>query len=185
MKTIYLAGFDVFRKDAAAYGEQLKALCAADGFSGLYPLDNAVPQGLSGAEAAHWIYEANLALIRRADIMMANLDDFRGPGEPDSGTAFEVGFAVALRKPVWAYTADAGTLRDRATASVDADGTPLDARGFVVEDFGLAKNLMLACAARLVQGGPAQCLAQIAEEEKRRAAPRPRVVPTADGDDED
>lgn len=184
MKTIYLAGFDVFRNDAIAHGERLKALCAAHGFEGLYPLDNAVPASLCGAEAAHWIYEANIALIRRADLVMANLEDFRGPGEPDSGTVFEVGFAVALRKPVWAYAADAGSLRERATASVDADGTPRDARGYVVEDFGLPMNLMLACSARLVPGGPAECLAAINEEAQRRAAPRPRV-PASAADEED
>ena len=43
---------------------------------------------------------ANLEAIRAADFVMANLNDFRGPGEPDSGTAFEVGFAAALGKPV-------------------------------------------------------------------------------------
>ncbi|MGX6565373.1 Nucleoside 2-deoxyribosyltransferase [Cupriavidus necator] len=170
MKTIYLAGFDVFRKDARAWGEHLKSLCAAHGFSGLYPLDKSAPDGLSGADTARWIYDANLALLRRADMVMANLDDFRGPGEPDSGTAFEVGFAVALQKPVWAYSADAGTLRERVTVATDEDGAPLDARGFVVEDFGLGKNLMLACAAKLVQGGAAECLAAMAEAIHRRAA---------------
>jgi len=170
MKTIYLAGFDVFRKDALAHGEQLKALCAAYDFEGLYPLDKAAPAGMPGPEIARWIYDANLALIRRADMVMANLDDFRGPGEPDSGTAFEVGFAVALQKPVWAYSADAGTLLDRVAVSKDADGTALDARGFVVEDFGLAKNLMLACSVRLVAGGAKECLEAIAERARRRAA---------------
>ena len=66
---------------------------------------------------------------------------------------------VALQKPVWAYSADAGTLRARVTVATDEDGTPLDARGFVVENFGLGKNLMLACAAKLVHGGAAECLA--------------------------
>ncbi|CAQ68618.1 putative Nucleoside 2-deoxyribosyltransferase [Cupriavidus taiwanensis LMG 19424] len=162
MTTIYLAGFDVFRKDARAWGEHLKALCAAHGFTGLYPLDQSAPQGLSGPDTARWIYDANIALLRRADLVMANLDDFRGPGEADSGTAFEVGFAVALGKPVWAYSTDAGTLRERVTVATDADGTPLDARGFTVEDFGLGKNLMLACPVRLVQGGAAECLAAMA-----------------------
>ncbi|SPR99128.1 nucleoside 2-deoxyribosyltransferase [Cupriavidus taiwanensis] len=162
MTTIYLAGFDVFRKDARAWGEHLKALCAAHGFTGLYPLDQSAPEGLSGPDTARWIYDANIALLRRADLVMANLDDFRGPGEADSGTAFEVGFAVALGKPVWAYSADAGTLRERVTVATDADGTPLDARGFTVEDFGLGKNLMLACPVRLVRGGAAECLAAMA-----------------------
>lgn len=170
MKTIYLAGFDVFRKDALAWGEHLKALCAAHGFTGLYPLDKSAPQGLSGPDTARWIYDANIVLLRRADMVMANLDDFRGPGEPDSGTAFEVGFAAALQKPVWGYSSDMGTLRERATVVIDEEGRPLDARGFVVEDFGLGKNLMLACSVKLVQGGAAECLAAMAAADRRRAA---------------
>ncbi|QQE06265.1 nucleoside 2-deoxyribosyltransferase [Cupriavidus sp. ISTL7] len=162
MPTVYLAGPDVFRPDALAHGQTLKALCAQHGFTGLFPLDHQLPAGLAGEAAARWIYQANAALIRRADLVMANLDDFRGPGEPDSGTAFEVGFAVALGKPVWAYTGDPGTIVERATAGHDAEGRPLDAHGFHVEDFGLGKNLMLACSVQLVQGGPAQCLAAMA-----------------------
>lgn len=176
MKTIYLAGFDVFRKDALAWGEHLKALCARYGFEGLYPLDKAGPRGLSGPAAAQWIYDANVALIRHADIVMANLDDFRGPGEPDSGTAFEVGFAVALQKPVWGYAADAGTLLDRARVSVDDEGEARDAGGYVVENFGLPMNLMLACSVRLVTGDAEACLAAMAEADRRRAARRAQAL---------
>ena len=176
MRSIYLAGFDVFRKDARARGEHLKRLCAQHGFEGLYPLDKAAPAGLSGPATAQWIHEANIALIRRADIVMANLDDFRGSGEPDSGTAFEVGFAVALQKPVWGYAADAGALLDRVRVSTDADGEALDARGYVVEDFGLPMNLMLACSVRLVAGGAEECLAEMAEADRRRAARRAQAL---------
>ncbi len=139
MKSLYLAGFDVFREDALDWGKQLKALCAEYGFEGLYPLDKQVPAGLHGPEAARWIYDANIALIRQADMVMANLDDFRGPGEPDSGTAFEVGFAVALQKPVWGYLGDAGSLRERVGVGIDDQGRVRDARDFLVEDFGLPK----------------------------------------------
>ncbi|WP_423196235.1 MULTISPECIES: nucleoside 2-deoxyribosyltransferase [unclassified Cupriavidus] len=184
MKAIYLAGFDVFRKDARAHGERLKALCARHGFEGLYPLDKSAPAGLSGPDTARWIYEANLALIRRADIVMANLDDFRGPGEPDSGTAFEVGFAAALQKPVWAYATEGDTLRDRVTVSVDAEGNALDARGYVVEDFGLSKNLMLACSVKLVQGDAEACLAAMVEADRRRMARR-AAAEASQGDAED
>ncbi|SAL78713.1 nucleoside 2-deoxyribosyltransferase [Caballeronia telluris] len=88
---IYLAGFDVFRRNAKDYGEHLKQLCRDRGFVGLYPLDGQVPSLLQRQDAARWIYAANIELIRSADIVMANLDDFRGAGEPDCGTAFEVG----------------------------------------------------------------------------------------------
>lgn len=155
--TIYLAGFDVFRPDAAAHGERLKALCAEFGHQGLYPLDNALPDGLHGAAAARWIFEANLALIHRAGLLLANLNDFRG-AEPDSGTAFEVGYAAALGKPVWAYLDDARPLRAQI-------GAAHDAQGLAVEDFGLPRNLMLACAATLVHGDARAALQALARHQ--------------------
>lgn len=156
-KRVYLAGFDVFRTSAVEHGKTLSALCAGVGFEGLYPLDNVVPADLRGHDLARWIYHANIDLIRTADIVMANVDDFRGPGEPDSGTAFEIGFAIALGKDVWGYTQDVGTLIDRVPSAPSSFGPVCD-RGFLVEDFGLAKNLMIACAAQIVHGGPQACL---------------------------
>ena len=138
---IYLAGFDVFRRDAIEHGQYLKKLCEAHGLEGMYPFDNEVTQGLPPQETAALIYTANVAMIRECDAVLANLNVFRG-AEPDSGTAFEVGMAVALGKPVWAYFEDAGSLRDQI--SHDADG--FDAQGFQVEDFQLPQNLMLACS---------------------------------------
>ncbi|HTH58849.1 MAG TPA: nucleoside 2-deoxyribosyltransferase [Paraburkholderia sp.] len=159
---VYLAGFDVFRKDALEYGARLRVWCDDYGFDGVYPLDAEAPHDLEGPRKAAWIYRTNVHAIRRADIVMANVDDFRGPGEPDSGTAFEIGFAAALGKEIWAYTTDEGTLVERVP-SESAPGGRLCARGFVVEDFGLAKNLMIACAARIVHGDARACLAAMAE----------------------
>ncbi len=97
---VYLAGFDVFRIDAVDHGAYLKGLCREEGFLGMYPFDNEAPSNLGPAEKAAWICRANIDAIRSADMVMANLNDFRGLGEPDSGTAFEVGFAAALGKPM-------------------------------------------------------------------------------------
>jgi nucleoside 2-deoxyribosyltransferase len=160
-KRVYLAGFEVFRPDAAAYGESLKALCHAFGFEGIYPLDAAAPDTIDARDRARWIYRANIDAIGRADLVMANVTDFRGPGEPDSGTAFEIGFAVAAGKPVWAYTTDRGELRDRIPSSLTDNGR-LCEKGFLVEDFGLPKNLMIACSTRMVHGGAQACLAEMA-----------------------
>jgi nucleoside 2-deoxyribosyltransferase len=166
---IYLAGFDVFRPDAAEHGEHLKALCIERGFTGLYPSDSGLPAGLSPQVAARWICDANLALIRAADAVMANLNDFRGAGEPDTGTAFEVGFAVALGKPVWGYRSDELPLVARAAVRTDEEAA-FCSRGFIVEDFGLPLNLMLACTVELIVGDAATCLDAI--REALRAAPR-------------
>lgn len=162
MKKIYLAGFDVFRPDALAHGERLKLACRAHGLEGLYPLDNQAPSDLAPRALAQWIYDANTALIRQADAVMAHLNPFRGD-EPDSGTAFEVGYAIALGKPVWAYVDHAETLVQRvATASADDPPRHVDAQGYTVEDFGLNLNLMLACSARVVVGDAQRCLQEMA-----------------------
>ena len=127
MKKIYLAGFDVFAPDARQRGAQMKMLCAGRGCIGLYPLDNE-------AACAADIFAGNCGLIDQADAVIANLNPFRGQ-EPDSGTCFEVGYAFAKGKPVFAY--------DRSS------------RG----DFGLPLNLMLSSAATVVEGGFADALA--------------------------
>ncbi len=137
---IYLAGFDVFRADAIEHGQYLKALCTAHSLEGLYPFDNEVPPGLSAQETAQLICSMNIAMIQRSTAVLANLNVFRG-FEPDSGTAFEVGMAVALNKPVWVYFDPVASLRDL----VPHDASGHDEQGYEVEDFGLPRNLMLAC----------------------------------------
>ncbi|ARP79437.1 nucleoside 2-deoxyribosyltransferase [Bordetella genomosp. 8] len=170
--TVYLAGFDVFRPDAVAYGASLKALCERYGLRGLYPLDQAGPAGLDGRELADLICRANVGLIRQADGIIANLNPFRGH-EPDSGTAFEVGYAAALGKPVWAYTSVAGTIVEQVAVGKSAQGDAhLDAQGYVVEDFGMSLNLMLACSATVVVGDAEACLVRVARD-VGAASPRP------------
>lgn len=165
MKKIYLAGFDVFRVNAAAHGEYLKRICEIHGFTGIFPLDNEAPEGLSGVALAHWIYEANISLIRGADIVMANMNNFRG-AEPDSGSCFEIGFAVALGKQVWAYLDDARPLIDQVSYAHSEAGVFLDHDGYVIENFGLSRNLMIACSSHLIIGGPEECLKRIKDGAK-------------------
>jgi len=161
IKTVYLAGPDVFRPDANARGEALKELCARYGFEGLFPLDQSVPADItSPAEQAHWIYRANIALIQRADAVLANLDFFRGP-EPDSGTCFECGYAIALGKPVYGYLPEHGSFAERIRRQhPDAigPGGEVDAAGWALEEFGLPLNLMLAVPAPLIVGDAEQAL---------------------------
>jgi nucleoside 2-deoxyribosyltransferase len=150
---IYLAGPDVFRPDAAEHGKRLVALCAEHGFDAVFPLSASLPQGLAPADLAAQIYRANIAHIEACDAVVANLDFFRGP-EPDSGTCFEVGYAVARGKPVVGYVPEAGSyaqrIRQRYTHAV-RDGL-FDTEGWQLEEFGLPLNLMLGVPCRVVVG---------------------------------
>ena len=152
---IYLAGPDVFRPDAPAWAEQARKLCAAAGHRALIPLD--------GVETtADGIYRANIAQIRLADAVIANLNPFRG-GEPDSGTCVEVGFALALGKPVIGFLSGNATTVDRVArlfgpVSRADNGRPVDRDGLYIEDFGLPLNLMLSVPVHLVVGGLSEAL---------------------------
>jgi len=143
MEKIYLAGPDVFEPNAKEIGEQLKQLANEFGFVGLFPLDNEIPEMETPYETARVIRDANLQLLKSADIVMANLNLFRGL-EPDSGTVFEVGYAVALGKGVYGYASDRREMimRVRQAQQLSTDAT-LCREGKVIEDFGLSHNLMM------------------------------------------
>jgi nucleoside 2-deoxyribosyltransferase len=150
---IYLAGPEVFLPDAAAVGATKIALCRAMGFTGLYALapDDPPPPDAPAPARAAAIFRNCIAQMTAADGAIANLTPFRGLGA-DPGTAFEVGYMVAAGKPVFAYTNDGGSLEARVRAAAggrldrSADGELRDPEGLAVEAFGLAENLMLACA---------------------------------------
>jgi len=143
MLKIYLAGPDVFEPDAIDQGKRLKAHCERYGFIGLFPLDNEISQHGTPYEVAKRIREANIALINECDIILANLNPFRGL-EPDSGTVYEVGYATALNKKVYAYAKDQRPMiqRIRESQSLSTTAT-LCKDDKVIEDFGETLNLMM------------------------------------------
>ena len=149
MRTVYLAGPDVFHPEADRLAEDHKALCRAYGFEPLHPIDQPTL-------AADTIFQVNLGMLRLADAVVANLNPFRG-AEVDSGTAFEVGFAIARGIPVIGYVASQETLAERVGRLfgplVMQDSALRDASGDLVENFGHPVNLMLAESCSLVIGG--------------------------------
>lgn len=152
---VYLAGFDVFKPNAASVFDALCSEARELGLTPLAPVDcDPAPAGATPSEVAQHIYQCNLAKQQEADAVIANLAPFRGL-EPDSGTVFEVGFAIARGIPVVGYGLPAATYADRVEAAAvtgcerDADGHLRETvSGMLVEDFGLPINLMLACSAR-------------------------------------
>lgn len=152
---IYLAGPEVFLRDAAEIYARKRDVCRKYGFAGVSPLESDLNLAGLAPPAAGWqISRANEDSMRRCDWLIANLTPFRSPSA-DPGTAFELGFFRALGKPVLGYTNVAGTLLDRtrglhpqplrereAGALPGAPGLE-DRHGYLVEDFGLVDNLML------------------------------------------
>lgn len=146
---VYLAGPEVFLENAKEIGEQKKILCRKYGFEGVFPLDNEVEtKAKSPREVGLCISAVNEALIKSCEVVIANLTPFRGRS-CDVGTAYEIGFAHALGKKVFAYTnvtypfteRTVKALGDKTTQS--QDGRLRDCNGMFIEENELTDNLML------------------------------------------
>ncbi len=149
LKRVYLAGPEVFLLNAKEVGEQKKQICQKYGFEGVFPLDNDVDiENKSPREIGLCISAANEALIKTCDIVVANLTPFRGPSA-DVGTAYEIGFAHALEKKIFAYTNVTAPFTERTKITLgnqvdrSKDRKLRDAYGMFIEENELMDNLML------------------------------------------
>lgn len=157
---IYLAGPDVFRTDALSWAEDARTLLAQHGHQAFIPLDN-------DETTAEGIFKANIDLISQADVLVANLNPFRGT-EPDSGTCFEVGCAIALGKRVIGYLSDSRPqivkLAEKYGGSLaKRNGRIVDPDDFAIENFELPVNLMLGISCEIVEGGLKQAITALDE----------------------
>lgn len=147
---VYLAGFEVFRPDASEHGRQMKQLCAEYGFEGIFPLDKDIKPQPTKLETATAIFEGNVKLVHKADIIIANLNPFRGH-EPDSGTVFECGLGYALNKKLYGHIEDGRSITEKLQFGIDSE-TGLYQDSMNVENFELPINLMLGISIEMVHG---------------------------------
>jgi nucleoside 2-deoxyribosyltransferase len=164
----YLAGPGVFRHGVAEFATGLKDLCRTHGLEPLWPIDNAISSDPDKIRWAINIRTANEAMIRAANAVIADISPFRGPSM-DPGTAYEIGYAIALGKPVFAWSDDARTLLARTAllaGTTQDKGAVYDSAGFEIEDFGLRENLMIATAVRCVLATSAEAVAACADHLK-------------------
>lgn len=147
----YLAGPAVFHPAAKALLDYLTEMCGTHGLQGIRPFEpNAEQLALPPSELAALIRAGNLERIRGCDVMVACVSPFRGPSA-DPGTAWEMGFAEGLGKPVVAWSEEATPYKDRVSHDRDDDGRSFcKQHGMLVEDFGLVDNLMIAAGDRPV-----------------------------------
>ncbi len=164
---IYLAGPDLFYTDAADRYARLKAICAQYGLEGVAPTDGQPTSVEPTPEGARLLYRHDIATLRSCRAVLANITPFNGL-EPDSGTAYEMGYAAALGMPIAAYCTDGLTVLERtwrAGRLVDANGR--DDEGLLVENFGLPANLML-CAEHAHFTTPEKAVAHLANALRAR-----------------
>jgi nucleoside 2-deoxyribosyltransferase len=138
---VYLAGPEVFLRNAIEIGEAKIDICAAHGFDAIFPLvsDDAGPPDPN--DRARYIFEQCVEMMDRCTLAIANMTPFRGVSM-DVGTAVEMGYMFAKGHPVFGYT--------NVVENYDAR-VPEDA--LKVERFNLADNLM--CEGPVWQSGGA------------------------------
>ena len=148
---IYLAGPDVFLRDALAQAEKKRTRCAEAGYVGVFPFDTILDfTGLTQRDKALRIYHADVALMDSCDICLAQMTPFRGPSM-DVGTAYEMGYMRAQGKPVLGYTNVTGDIGARTAIFVGgadkltrrASGAFEDPDQLMIEGMGMIDNLML------------------------------------------
>lgn len=158
---VYLAGPMVFYPDALETFAEMKALCARHGLEGVAPSDNQI--GLEGLPPGRAlitrIVQADLALMDALDGGLFCLNPFRRSTEMDPGTAVEIGYMLAQRKPMSGWTNDPRPYPEKVrehmarvygealvvTAANDQGGTSgltRDGDGILVHSDGLVQNGM-------------------------------------------
>ncbi|WP_439596018.1 nucleoside 2-deoxyribosyltransferase [Falsiroseomonas sp.] len=150
MPLAYLAGPDVFLPEAPAQAARKSAICARHGITALPPLNEDVASMASMPEAEAWrvIFAKDLAMMERADLVIANLTPFRG-ASADAGTLVELGWFLGRGRPAFGYSNSATSFAARSAAQTAAVPDPMP--GLTVGGFGLPDNLMIPGAVE--QGG--------------------------------
>lgn len=150
MLKVYLAGPEVFLPEfGKPVFEAKKAVCCAHGFEGISPMDGEpMPAPLEPYAQGIAIYRGNVAHMRAADAVIANMTPFRGVSM-DPGTAFEMGFMAAAGKPVLGYTHVTSHF-DARSLGYYGHGRPdlleTYSAGTSVERFDMPDNLMMVGA---------------------------------------
>ncbi len=147
---IYFAGPNVFHPDAERIESEISNFCIAKGIEALVPGDSGIDWSNPNTFAiARQIFQINRDHLLNCDAVIANVTPFRGACI-DDGTAWEIGFAAALNKPIATYGFGPLTTSDcikSVSGIMQPETTPQrDKQGFLIEEFGFASNLMISCS---------------------------------------
>ena len=158
----YLAGPTVFLPDPLPIFARMKQICQQHGITGIAPLDNQM--GLESEPLSQSLIErivtADIELMDRVDAGIFCLDGFRRSTEMDSGTAFELGYMRACKKPLVGWTTDGRDYPTKvagffdtvfhldlaptsANTSGGTSGTLRDPDGVLVHSQGCCQNAMI------------------------------------------
>lgn len=148
MKT-YLAGPEVFLRDAVEILNHKKYLCQRYGHLGITPFDANIGTLTNTHECGVRIAAANELLIDQSDAVIANITPFRGHNA-DPGTVFEIGYARAKGKVIYAYSLGGKPHAQRLVDSLYYGHVKQDGefqrdvfKGWLIDDFQMVENAMI------------------------------------------
>ena len=138
--TAYLAGPDVFLPNAVEHAARKVAICQRFGLRALPPLNQDVETAAKALDAWQAIYEKDIAMMERCDIIIANLTPFGG-ASADAGTLIEVGWFLGRGKPIFGYSNSSESFEQRMRRQFSEGYADLGIEGFHLPD-----NLMIVGA---------------------------------------
>ncbi|MGL6198763.1 MAG: nucleoside 2-deoxyribosyltransferase [Lachnospiraceae bacterium] len=151
---IYLAGLERYDQSGGERFRLMKEICRKYGYEAVSPLDQAF-----GAETIDikdpYVQAVNQfnhyqQHVRNCDIVIADLNDFRGY-EISNDIGFECGMGFQLGKKLYGYMADTGNLIDKIP-HLGQEREYRDQTGSNVENFDYPANLMFGCSMKIFQG---------------------------------
>ena len=152
---VYIAGPECFRPDGAELAKKAVELCEKYGFEGIspvlgHPLGDEIDFSQGKKSAAKQIFYNNIRYINNCDLIIANINNFRG-WEPDGGTCFEIGYAYSQGKKLYGFMDDTRPCYEKYIGNVHWDGV------FWRDDNGAffetgACNLMISGPAQIIEG---------------------------------
>ena len=164
---VYIAGPECFQPNGKELARQALQLCEKYGFEGLSPVighPSLPPVDFSNGkkEAAKQIFRKNISLINMCDLVIANLNNFRG-WELDAGTCFEIGYAYTQDKKLYGFMDDTRPCYEKYIGSIHYDA-PFwrDDNGAFFESG--ACDLMISGHAQVIQGGLEEALKKARED---------------------
>src|SRR5258708_12078143 len=99
--TAYLAGPDVFLPNAVAHAARKVEICRRFGLRGLPPLNEDAATIAGELEAWQTIYQKDIVMMARSDIIIANLTPFAGASAAPR-TLLEAAWFLGKANPLFA-----------------------------------------------------------------------------------
>lgn len=164
---VYVATSDRDNKDAPEKYEEMRKILNKYGFEAYFPTDRA--PGVAEIETddiyakAYNIFDRYTQHVRNCDIILCDLNDYRGGYEPSSDVSFEAGYSNMLGKKQYGYMDDIGPMVNRIP-NIKTETDTRDFNGMNVENFDGPLNLMFGASVTLFDGSFEEVVRKMAED---------------------